>query len=60
MSFWLLLRSYISSINALQGEAFANLLTARLATSSGCGTLVLEGDALLVVLAINNPSFFSS
>jgi hypothetical protein len=46
--------------DALQGEALAALLTARLATSFGCNFFSLEGDALLVVLASNNPSIFSS
>ncbi|XP_059440565.1 uncharacterized protein LOC132173020 [Corylus avellana] len=46
--------------DALQGEALAALLTTRLAASFGCNFLSLEGDALLVVLAINNPSLFSS
>jgi len=44
---------------ALLGEASTALLTSQLAASSGCGNLFLEGDALLVILAINNPSLFS-
>jgi hypothetical protein len=47
------------SIDVLQGEASAALLAARLAVFSRCDKLMLEDDALLVVLAINNPSFFS-
>jgi hypothetical protein len=35
-------------------------LTFQLAASSGCGNLFLEGDVLLVILAINNPHLFSS
>jgi hypothetical protein len=45
---------------ALQGEALPALLTSRLAASFGCNLFSLEGDALLVVLTINNPSLFSS
>jgi hypothetical protein len=40
--------------NALLGEASVVLLTSQLAASSGCGNLFLEGDVLLVILAINN------
>ena len=47
-------------LDAFQGEALAALLTTRLAVSLGCNLLSLEGDALLVVLAINNPTLFSS
>ena len=46
--------------DALQGEALAALLASRLAASLSCILVVLEGDALLVVLAINNSSLFSS
>ena len=46
--------------DALQGEAFAALLTSRLAATFGCNFFSLEGDAFLVVLAINNSSLFSS
>jgi hypothetical protein len=45
---------------ALQREALVALLTSRLAASFGCYLFSLEGDALLVVLAINNPPLFSS
>jgi hypothetical protein len=48
------------SRDVLQGEAAAALLAVRLAVFSGCEQLLLEGDALLIVLAINNPSLFSS
>jgi hypothetical protein len=46
--------------DALQGEAHAALLAVRLADSMGCKLITLEGDALLVILAINNPPLFSS
>jgi hypothetical protein len=46
--------------DVLQGEASTALLVARLAVFSRCDKRMLEGDALLVVLAINNPSLFSS
>jgi hypothetical protein len=46
--------------DALQGEAHAALLAVRLAYSMGCRLIALEGDALLVILAINNPPLFSS
>jgi hypothetical protein len=48
------------SLDALQGEALAALLTTRLAVTTGSSILHLEGDALLVVLAINKPALFSS
>ena len=38
----------------------AALLASRLAASLGYKLLALKGDALLVVLAINSPSLFSS
>ncbi|XP_059446389.1 uncharacterized protein LOC132177930 [Corylus avellana] len=50
----------LSSTDALAGEAFAALLTSRLAVSLTSDKFCIEGDALLVVLAINNPSLFSS
>jgi hypothetical protein len=46
--------------DALQGETHAALLAICLAESLGCRLVVLEGDALLVALAINNHSLFSS
>jgi hypothetical protein len=43
------------------GEAAAAaLLTTWLAAACGLTSFVLEGDALLVILAINNPLIFSS
>ena len=50
----------LNCTDVLQREALAALLTCRLAASIGCNFFSLEGDALLVVLAINNPSLFSS
>ena len=50
----------LNCTDALQGEALVALLTSRLAASIGCNFFSLEGDALLVALAINNPSLFSS
>ena len=46
--------------DALQGEALAALPASRLAASLGFKLLALEGDVLLVVLAINSLSLFSS
>jgi hypothetical protein len=46
--------------DALQGEAFAALLASCLVASLGYKLLLLEGDALLVVLAINCPPLFLS
>jgi hypothetical protein len=48
------------STDVMQKEAAATLLAVRLAAFSRCDHLLLEGDALLVVLAINNPPLFSS
>jgi hypothetical protein len=50
----------LSSTDALAGEAFAALLTSRMAFSLTRDNFCLEGDALLVVSAINNPPLFSS
>jgi hypothetical protein len=48
------------STDMMQEEAVAALLAVCLAAFSGCDHLLLEGDALLVVLAINNPPLLSS
>jgi hypothetical protein len=48
------------TIRVLEGEALAAWLATRLAVSQGCRLFALEGDALLVVLAINNLSLFFS
>jgi hypothetical protein len=45
--------------DALLVEVSAALLTSQVAASSDCRNLFLEGDALLVILAINNPPLFS-
>ena len=50
----------LSNLDVLQGEATAALLATRLAIFSGCDRFHLEGDALLVTLAINNPFLFES
>lgn len=50
----------LPSTDVLQGEAFAALLATLLAVSCGCNNFFLEGDALLVLLAVNNPFIFSS
>jgi hypothetical protein len=50
----------LPSTDALAGEAFAALLTAHMAIYLTIDKFCIEGDALLVVFAINNPSFFSS
>jgi hypothetical protein len=42
----------------LVGEASAALLTYRLALSLGYDHFIIEGDALLVILAINSPELF--
>jgi hypothetical protein len=46
------------STNALQGEVATALLAICLAVFSSCDHLLLEGDALLVVLAIHLPFIF--
>jgi hypothetical protein len=46
------------STDVMQGEAAAALLAVCLAAFSECDHLLLQGDALLVVLAINNPFYF--
>jgi hypothetical protein len=50
----------LNCTDALQGEALAALLASKLAASFGCNFLSLEGDALLVILAINSLSLFPS
>jgi hypothetical protein len=44
----------------LQGEAHATLLVVCLAASLGLGPISVEGDVLIVILAINSPSLLSS
>jgi hypothetical protein len=50
----------LHSTDVLLGEASAALLTTRLAASTGYGCFALEGDALLVILAVNQPHLFST
>jgi hypothetical protein len=50
----------LPSTDALTGEAFVTLLTSRMAASLTSDDNYIEEDALLIVLAINNPSIFSS
>lgn len=51
---------YLHYSDALLKEAAAALLIVRLAVSMGVSCFNLEGDALLIILAINHPSLFSS
>jgi hypothetical protein len=50
----------LPSTDALTGEPFVTLLTSRMAASLTSDDNYIEEDALLIVLAINNPSIFSS
>jgi sensor histidine kinase YesM len=50
----------LSSIDVLMGEAYAALLSSRLAASASAAHFLLEGDALLVTLAVSQPITFSS
>jgi hypothetical protein len=50
----------LHSSNVLLGEASTALLTTWLARSFGLDVFFLEGDALLVTLAVKQPSLFSS
>jgi hypothetical protein len=50
----------LNCTDAFQGEALAALLASNLAASFGCNCFSLEGDALLMILAINSPSLFPS
>jgi hypothetical protein len=49
----------LHSIDIFVGEASATLLATRLTLSSGIDHFVLEGDALLVILAVNSPELFT-
>lgn len=49
----------LPSMDAGLGEAHAALLAVRLAVSCGCSPLVIEGDSLVTVMAINNPTLVS-
>jgi hypothetical protein len=48
----------ISTLDAAVGEAQAALLATHAAGSYGVGNLILEGDAINIILAIQNPSLF--
>jgi hypothetical protein len=48
----------LHSMDILVREASAVLLASRLALSSSFAYFIIEGDALLVILAINSPEFF--
>lgn len=48
----------LPSMNAGLGEAHTALLVVRLAASTRCSLLLLEGDSLVTVLAIIGPSLF--
>jgi hypothetical protein len=48
------------SSDVLSGEASAALLVSRLAAISGFSNFTLEGDALLVILAVNKPHLFAT
>jgi hypothetical protein len=48
----------LHSTDILVDEASAALLASRLALSSGHAHFIIEGDALLVILAINSPELF--
>jgi hypothetical protein len=50
----------LHSTDVLLGEATATLLATRLASSTGFRSFDLEGDALLVILDVNQPILFSS
>jgi hypothetical protein len=50
---------HLYSSDVLLGEATAALLAIRLAATLGRVDFTLEGDSLLVTLAINNPPTFS-
>jgi hypothetical protein len=47
------------SIDAGLGEAHAILLAVCLAIFFGCSPLVIEGDSLVTMMAINNPLLVS-
>jgi hypothetical protein len=49
----------LPTADASIGEALATLLIAHLAASRGCNSLIVEGDAHAIILAINRPSLFT-
>jgi hypothetical protein len=50
----------LSSTDVLMGEASTALLSSQLAASVGVRHFLLEGDAFLVILAVNQPPLFSA
>lgn len=44
--------------DVLLGETTTTLLASRLASTTGCGCLALEGGVFMVILAVNQPHFF--
>jgi hypothetical protein len=46
-------------IDALMGEAHTALLASWLAISMGCSPLIIEGDYVLTILALNDHLLFS-
>jgi hypothetical protein len=49
---------HLSSVDVTLGETHVALLATRLLVTHGCSDLLLEGDALMVATAINNPLVF--
>jgi hypothetical protein len=49
----------LHSSDVLLEEAVIALLATRLARSTGMNVFSLEGDALLVIFAVNQPSLFA-
>ena len=49
----------LHSSDVLLGEASAALLATRLARSYGLDVFSFEGDALLVILVVNQPTLFA-
>jgi hypothetical protein len=50
----------LHSFDVLLGEASTAFLATRLARSYGLGVFSFEGDALQVILAVNQPALFAS
>ena len=59
VGFWLPAHSNYPNSEASFGEAFAALLAVRLAASYSCSSIHVEGDSLLIILAINQGHFLS-
>ena len=45
-------------MEAVMGEAHAALLASRIAVFFGCPCLIIEGDSLLIILAMKDPHLF--